>query len=55
MINGGLGLALIPRFGIEGAAMAITAAFACETLATILLTRRYFPPAPEALVPGTPS
>ncbi|MGE4250655.1 MAG: lipopolysaccharide biosynthesis protein [Parvibaculaceae bacterium] len=55
LINGGLGLALIPRFGIEGAAMAITAAFACETLATILLTRRYFPPAPEALVPGTPS
>jgi len=43
LINGGLGLALIPRFGIEGAATAIAAAFVFEALATILLTRRFFP------------
>lgn len=45
-INGGLGLVLIPRFGINGAAAAISAAFALEALATILLTSRYFPAAP---------
>jgi O-antigen/teichoic acid export membrane protein len=46
LINGGLGLALIPRFGIEGAAIAISSAFAFEALVTIALTRRYFPVAP---------
>ena len=43
LLNGGLGFALIPRFGIEGAAIAISAAFAFEAIVTILLTRRYFP------------
>jgi O-antigen/teichoic acid export membrane protein len=43
LINGALGLLLIPRFGIEGAAIAISAAFAFEALVTILMTRRYFP------------
>lgn len=43
LINGSLGLALIPRFGIEGAAIAIAAAFAFEALATIVLTRSIFP------------
>ncbi|MGE3873639.1 MAG: lipopolysaccharide biosynthesis protein [Parvibaculaceae bacterium] len=46
IINGGLGLTFIPRFGIQGAAMATSAAFAFEALATIVLTRRYFPAAP---------
>lgn len=46
LLNGGLGLAFIPRFGIEGAAIAISAAFVFEALATILLTRRYFPASP---------
>ena len=49
LINGGLGFALIPRFGIEGAACAISAAFIFEALATILLTRRYFPVLHEKL------
>ncbi len=48
LINGGLGLALIPRFGIEGAAIAIACAFAFEAIATILLTRRYFPAGPAS-------
>jgi O-antigen/teichoic acid export membrane protein len=43
LLNGGLGLALIPRWGIEGAAVAISAAFACEAIATLILTRRLFP------------
>lgn len=47
LINGGLGLALIPRFGIEGAAMGTSAAFVFEALVTILLTRRYFPATPD--------
>ncbi|MFZ5672856.1 MAG: lipopolysaccharide biosynthesis protein [Pseudomonadota bacterium] len=42
LINGGLGLALIPRWGIEGAAVAISAAFACEAIATLILTKRLF-------------
>lgn len=43
LLNGSLGLALIPSFGIEGAAIAISAAFAFEAIATIVLTRRLFP------------
>lgn len=43
VINGGLALVLIPRFGIEGAAMAISSAFVFEALTTIILTRHYFP------------
>jgi O-antigen/teichoic acid export membrane protein len=43
LLNGSLGLALIPSHGIEGAAIAISAAFAFEAIATILLTRRLFP------------
>ena len=43
LLNGSLGFALIPRFGIEGAAIAISAAFAFEAIVTIALTRRYFP------------
>ncbi|MGE0005961.1 MAG: lipopolysaccharide biosynthesis protein [Parvibaculaceae bacterium] len=53
MINAGLGLALIPRFGIEGAAMAIAAAFVFEAIVTILLTRRYFPAVEETAVSGS--
>jgi O-antigen/teichoic acid export membrane protein len=48
LINGGFGLALIPRFGIAGAAIAIASAFVFEAIATILLTRRYFPAGPAA-------
>jgi O-antigen/teichoic acid export membrane protein len=47
LINGGLGLVLIPRFGIEGAAMAISAAFFFEALITFILARRYFPAVPQ--------
>lgn len=47
LLDGALGLALIPRFGIEGAAVAISAAFTFEAIATLLLTRRIFP------APGT--
>lgn len=43
LLNGGLGLALIPPWGIEGAAVAISAAFACEAVATLILARRVFP------------
>lgn len=43
LLNGGLGLALIPRWGIEGAAVAISAAFACEAIATLIFTKRLFP------------
>lgn len=43
LLNGGLGLALIPQWGIEGAAVAISAAFACEAIATLILTKRLFP------------
>lgn len=44
LINGGLGLLLIPHFEINGAAIAISAAFTFEALITMFLTRRYFPP-----------
>ena len=43
LLNGSLGLALIPSLGIEGAAIAISAAFAFEAITTIVLTRRLFP------------
>lgn len=43
LLNGGFGLALIPRYGIEGAAVAISAAFTFEAIVTLLLTRRLFP------------
>lgn len=42
LLNGGLGLALIPRWGIEGAAVAISAAFTFEAAVTLFLTRRLF-------------
>lgn len=42
-LNGGLGLALIPQWGIEGAAVAISAAFTFEAAVTLFLTRRLFP------------
>jgi O-antigen/teichoic acid export membrane protein len=48
LINGGLACLLIPRFGIEGAAMAISSAFIFEALTTILLTRRTFPAVPAS-------
>lgn len=44
LLNGALGLVLIPRHGIEGAAVAISAAFAFEAIATLLVTRRLFRP-----------
>jgi O-antigen/teichoic acid export membrane protein len=52
VMNGGFGFALIPRFGIEGAAMASSVAFTFEALATIVLTRRYFPASAEPAVAG---
>lgn len=52
LINGGLAFLLIPRFGIEGAAMAISSAFVFEALATIILARQYFPAVVPDAVPG---
>lgn len=44
LLNGALGMALIPLYGIEGAAAAISAAFTFEAMATLAVTRRLFRP-----------
>lgn len=51
LINGGLAFLLIPRFGIAGAAMAISSAFVFEAIATIILARQYFPAAMRDAAP----